>query len=64
MRRALLLALIAFAVPAAGQNVTVVLPRPPSVRVVAPAPVVVVQPAPVVVVQQKGNRGKHKGQNK
>ena len=72
--RLLVVALFVAAAPALAQSVTVRLPAPPvpSVQVVVPAPVVVVQPAPArvvverrtVYVESKGNRGKHKGQNK
>ncbi len=73
INRLLVVAAFAAAEPALAQSVTVRLPAPPvpSVQIVAPAPVVVVQSAPVrvveqrtVYVEQKGNRGKHKGQNK
>ncbi len=71
--RFLVVAVLVAALPALAQSVTVRLPAPPmpSVQVVVPAPVVV-QPAPArvvveqrtVYVESKGNRGKHKGQNK
>ncbi len=73
MNRLLVMVAFAAATPALAQSVTVRLPAPPvpSVQVVVPAPVVVQSaPAPVIVQQRtvyiepKGNRGKHKGQNK
>jgi hypothetical protein len=77
LTRCIRLAVLAVAVPAFGQSVTVFVPPPPSVHVIVPAPVVVVPrrvvvvPAPVVVEERvvvvapvRGNRGKHKGQRK
>lgn len=69
LTRCLRFALLVVAAPVFGQSVTVSLPAPPvpTVHVIAPAPVVVEHTTvvqPVVVQQGKGNRGKHKGQNK